>query len=598
MVAALDWRNEEWRDSRNLLYYIIKNTVEGSPDPTPLQYDLCKKMENAIYKIVFKTAKADKDDDAAERRLIVKAFRGVAKSLIASTLTIWALYWNQSLNIMIASAAEDRAVEFSTFVLKCLRELPELQWLAPGDGCRDSVKSFDVAGSPIQHAPSVKSVGILGRITGSRADIIFADDIESSKNSSTDLKRKLISESVKEFAAVRKPVSVTIFLGTPQIEESLYNTLEKERGYTAIIWPARYPDAAWMERSGSSLAPLLANALRMNPSLVGKPTDPERFNEFVLADKEAEYGRSGFDLQFMLSTALSDLTRYPLKLADFIVTTFGIEKAPLSIKWTDDRKHEVDGIPSPGLGLDRFYCGIDVSPDSARFEGGVLTVDPAGHGKDECAWTVSKLAAGLVWIHLVRGVQTGYEDATMVAICEDAKRFKVERIVVEDNFGDGMFLSLLQPHLKRIYPNCGLEPVHHVGQKEKRIIDVLEPALNQHRVVIHRDILVDDMTAREADSKDDREAYSLFHQMTRVTKERGCLLHEDRLESLAMGVNVWVEHMKSTEEAARRRASERSMEEEIQSWYERHPYQKPAVSKIGHRSTLKDYIGRNPRKKK
>ena len=49
-------------------------------------------------------------------------------------------------------------------------------------------------------------------------------------------------------------------------------------------------------------------------TIVGEPTDPARFSDFDLLEREASYGRLGFALQFMLDTRLSDAERYPLKV--------------------------------------------------------------------------------------------------------------------------------------------------------------------------------------------------------------------------------------------------------------------------------------------
>ena len=54
-------------------------------------------------------------------------------------------------------------------------------------------------------------------ITGSRSDLVVADDCESSGNTQTQLMREKLSEAIKEFEAVIKPDnSRIVFLGTPQ----------------------------------------------------------------------------------------------------------------------------------------------------------------------------------------------------------------------------------------------------------------------------------------------------------------------------------------------------------------------------------------------
>ena len=37
--------------------------------------------------------------------------------------------------------------------------------------------------------------------------------------------------------------------------------------------------------------------------------------------------------------------------------------------------------------------------------------------------------------------------------------------------------------------------------------------------------------------------YQLFYQMTRITRTKGALVHDDRLDVLAIAVNYWVEQM-------------------------------------------------------
>jgi len=116
-----------------------------------------------------------------------------------------------------------------------------LHHLRPKDNQRQSKISFDVGLAPASHAPSVKSLGISSQLTGSRADIIIADDIEVANNSATMLMREKLSEQVKEFDAILKPddTSKVLFLGTPQTFDSIYTKLQ-ERGYKSRIWPATY----------------------------------------------------------------------------------------------------------------------------------------------------------------------------------------------------------------------------------------------------------------------------------------------------------------------------------------------------------------------
>ena len=121
--------------------------------------------------------------------------------------------------------------------MKIIHDIPVLQDLIPKNDQRFSKIAFDVGPAPAAHAPSVKSLGISSQLTGSRADIIIADDIEVPNNSATQGMRDKLDEQVKEFEAIIKPLDTSriLFLGTPQCEDSIYNKL-RERGYDARIW--------------------------------------------------------------------------------------------------------------------------------------------------------------------------------------------------------------------------------------------------------------------------------------------------------------------------------------------------------------------------
>jgi len=88
--------------------------------------------------------------------------------------------------------------------------------------------------------------------------------------------------------------------------------------------------------------------------------------------------------------------------------------------------------------------------------------------------------------------------------------------------------------MARIHP-CEIEEVRHNIQKEKRIIDTLEPIMNSHRLVID-DLLIKEDFKLEPD-------HQLFRQMTRITRDKGALRHDDQIDALAIAANYWVQRM-------------------------------------------------------
>ena len=115
-------------------------------------------------------------------------------------------------------------------------------------------------------------------------------------------------------------------------------------------------------------------------------------------------------------------------------------------------------------------------------------------------------------------------------------------VLIESNFGDGMFTELIKPVLKKIYP-VSTEEVRHSKQKELRIIDTLEPVMNQHRLIIDPKVIQKDYDSVQHLPPEKAQKYMLVYQLTRITKQRGALAHDDRLDALAMGVAYWVEQM-------------------------------------------------------
>ena len=503
------------KNFKNFLYLCWK--FLKLPEPTPIQYDIADYIQTK------------------ERRLVVEAFRGVGKSWITSAYVCHQLLLNPQKNILVVSASKSRADDFSTFTQRLVNEMPILQHLIPRDDQRHSKISFDVAPAIASHSPSVKSMGITGQLTGSRADLIIADDVESANNSQTQLMRDRLSETVKEFDAIIKPdVGRIIFLGTPQTEMSLYNTLE-ERGYKTKIWTALYPDKIQTVGYGHKLSSIISDVTDKE----GKPTDPERFDDVDLMERLSSYGRSGFNLQFMLDTTMSDSNRYPLKLNDLIVASgcSTWKEAPAKIQWasgTEQLKGIDPEIPNVGLKGDYFVAPMYTSPEYAPFEGVAMSIDPAGRGEDKTAYAVLKMLHGVLYLTDVGALEGGYSDSTLEELSSIAKRNKVNYVVIESNFGDGMATALLKPVMAKIHP-CEIEEVRHNIQKEKRIIDTLEPIMNGHRLVVDEQIIKDDFKLEPN--------HQLFRQLTRITKDRGALRHDDQIDALAIAANYWVERM-------------------------------------------------------
>ena len=504
-------------DFRNALFLTWKSV--GLPEPTPVQYDMADWLQSG------------------PRRRVLMAFRGVGKSWITSAYVMHSLLLDPSRQFLVVSASKNRADEFTNFCKKLMNAVPIYQHLLPRDNQRDSAIAFDVAPAPPSHAPSVKSLGITGQLTGSRADEVILDDVEVANNSATATMRELLRERIKEVDAIIKPGGRVTFLGTPQTEESIYNTL-MERGYECRIWPALYPTEQEMSAYGGRLAPMVAD--KWSKTAAGKPTDPDRFDEDDLQERALSYGRSGFSLQFMLNTSLSDVDRYPLRLSDLIVHGGDVEQAPERIAWGGMQDTIEDDLPAVGFKGDRYHRPQSISDKFVPYTGSVLSIDPSGRGEDETGYAVVKMLNG--WMHLTAagGLRGGYTPDNLKMLAKVARDQKVNKIIIESNFGDGMFTQLLTPYLRDTWP-CTVEEVRHSTQKERRIIDTIEPVMNQHRLVVHPSVIRADYESTKGLPTEKQLAYMLFYQLTRITRDRQSLRHDDRIDALSMAVGYWAQ---------------------------------------------------------
>ncbi len=507
-------------DFRNFVFMVWQHL--NLPDPTPVQYDMAEYLQHA------------------PKRAVIEAFRGVGKSYITSAFVCWKLLLDPEVKVLVVSASKVRSDDFSTFTQRLINELPILHHLRSREGQRQSKVAFDVGPCQASHSPSVKSVGITGQLSGSRADIIVADDVEVPNNSMTQTMRDKLSEAVKEFDAVLKPGGAVVYLGTPQTEMSLYETLP-ERGYEVRIWPSRYPEEKQVIRYSNKLAPFIQDKLDRG-AVVGDPTDPLRFDAEDLLERELSYGKSGFALQFQLDTSLSDADKYPLKLSDLIIMGVDSTTAPEKPVWTRDPRNKLSDLPNVGLPGDFFYSPETKLGDWIEYHGSVLSIDPSGRGKDETGYAVVKMLNGFLYVAECGGLRGGYKNENLQTLSVIAKRNDVNLILIESNFGDGMFMELLKPVLRKVH-NVTLEEIRSSVQKEKRIIDTLEPVMNQHRLVIDPKVIEKDYKTVQDYPIESQVRYMLFHQMTRITKERGALIHDDRLDALQMAVQYWVDFM-------------------------------------------------------
>ena len=532
---------------KNFLFMAWK--AIGLPPPTPIQYDIADYMQHG------------------GDRIVIEAFRGVGKSYIASAFVIWYLLLDPTKLVQVVSASKDRSDNFTTFTQQLMFAMGDLTaHLIPRDGQRNSKIAFDVGPAPPSHAPSVYSRGIFSMLTGSRADLIIPDDVVSKQNSVTQQMRDKIALATEEFNAILKPNGRIMYLGTPQSEQDLLHELPN-KGYAVRIWPAEVPPPKVALSQGDRLAPLIQMKIEAGEP-VGTPTDPLRFDAEDLEQRRLGYGRTGYALQFLLDQSMADAERYPLKINDMIVDDLDKKVCYEKYSWANDPSLRWVDPPCPGFNGDYWFRPLSRIGEPVAYEGIIMSIDPSGRGKDETAYSVVASYGGQLFVLESGGLQGGYSPEVLAQLADIAKRNKVQKILIEENFGQGMFESLMLPVLQKSYP-CAIEPVRHHIQKEHRICDVLEPLLNAHKLIFDRKVWINDWETTKQYAPEDQRGYLLSYQLSRITRERGALRHDDRLDALAMACEFWVQAMGRDTDAVRTQADDDRVRKNVE-WFLSH----------------------------
>lgn len=519
--------------------YVWKNI--GLPSPSKIQKDIATTLQEG------------------NRRLLIEAFRGVGKTYLTGAYATWRLLRNPNEKVLIVSASGPHATSISTFIHKLLHELPVLEHLKPRSDQRNSVMAFDVNGCKITVQPSVKCLGINSQLQGNRASLLIADDIETSINSATETMRAKIIQQVNEFDSILQTDSSAsiVGLGTPQTGDSIYKRFV-DKGFLVRIWTSRVPEKP--EIYEGRLAPYIENMIAYGAK-VGDVTDT-RFTHQDLLEREASVGRSYFKLQYQLDTSLSDANRFPLKQEDLIVMDIDRDKAPITLSYSSSRSHIVD-LPNLGFTGDTLHLPQYINEVYSSYQFTVMSIDPSGRGQDEMGYAIIKYLNGRLFLVECNGLIGGYNEDNLFKLAYLAKEYDVNTMVIESNFGDGMFEQLIRPILGKIHP-CSIEEVKHSKQKELRIIDTLEPILNQHKLVVDKGLLKRDIT--RALEEENRLVYSFIYQLTHISKARGSLRHDDRLDALAIACSFVTETMGVDSEQMANDYKQEQFDKKLEEW--------------------------------
>tara|TARA_R100000664_G_C2753054_1_gene140433 strand:+ start:172 stop:1842 length:1671 start_codon:yes stop_codon:yes gene_type:complete len=514
---------EMLEDFRNHLWACFKYL--GLGEPTPAQYAMAERLQSFA-------------DD-----MQLQAGRGFGKSVITACLASWFLLRDPNCTIMVVSATGNKATEFISMTRRILDLVPYCEHLKPGDNTTDNAFAFNVeARTKVGQDKSCFARGISSQITGSHADYVIGDDIEIEGNCETANAREKLLNKVSEFEQIRNVGGRVIFLGTPQIKDSIYNQLKS--GYKVTKFPAVMPDKDNITETEDVDEWVLG--LNLDP---GQATQPERFPDEVLMERMAKIGPKLFALHYKLDTSLADFEKYPLRLSDLIVIDVHPDTCPEKIVWANSKP--MKGIPAFGLSGDVVFEPMWVSDTYTDYVSRVMYIDPSGRGEDETAVCVASFANGYIFIHELIGYPGGYEKGVLKKISRLAYDYDVKHIRVESNFGDAMYCQLLLPVVMEVCGRVAVEDYRVTGRKEARIIEALEPVMSSHRLVFDRRAICQEETQK---------------QITRIFDKKGALPKDDRVDVLAAAVSHWEDMLATDVDVIIARNHQSERESIVKTW--------------------------------
>jgi hypothetical protein len=321
------------------------------------------------------------------------------------------------------------------------------------------------------------------------------------------------------------------------------------------------------------LAPSLLAELRDNPELAtsghkgrGAVTDT-RFSEEFLLKREKLLGKAQYQLQFQLNPHLQDLDAYPLRLEDLIVMDCNPEVTPTELTPGTAREHRLDTLPCVGHTGDYFHGPAKVGDAMSPYSTKVMAVDPSGtKGKDETAFAIVAAGAGCAHLLDFGGRSDGTSKATMEMLAKAARRWRVNEILIESNFGGGTWTELFRSTLRRIYP-CTITEVRAKGSKEQRICDTLEPIVQARKLVVDRRAIESEFKRATSAGRPERaKAKMMMHQIAHIKRQKHALEHDDRVDALEMACAHLRQHIGMDQDVLAERARDEAFERSLESF--------------------------------
>lgn len=437
---------------------------------------------------------------------VFRAHRGFSKSTLLAIYNAWRYYTDPTYRILHQSEADPTAYKTSRDTQTVLKNHPLTRGMFRGGGVRE----WWVEGSIDPRNANMSAIGILSNVTSARADECQNDDVEVPRNIQTPEAREKLRARLDEQTHILVPGGRTLYVGTPHTHDSLYDEQEAMGADCLTIRMFEHEHR-------------IENATRAAYEL---PFVPEFvfygiFKMAKLLQEGRDYKLQGRRLVFAAAPGgLVDCyagvawperfdgaellkRRRKTRTINAWDSQYQLHSKPVHETRLDPRRLKVYNVEPRFVVQNRVLtCWLG----EVQIVGMTLRWDPSsGKAHTDKSAVVLDLQdrAGRHYWHRVTALEgeiavtdkTGKKitEGQVLQLVELIRAFKVPRTTIETN-GIGKYApAFLKMALKQQGVSCGVKEIDAVANKEKRILEALEPLIQAGMLWVHQSVVEGDL---------------------------------------------------------------------------------------------------------
>jgi hypothetical protein len=433
---------------------------------------------------------------------VLRVFRGGAKSTILGIYNAWRFYADPAYRILHQSESDGTAYKTSRDTMNVLQRHP----LTPGLFKEGGVESWWVHGANDPRNASMYSRGILSNVTSARCDEAQNDDIEVPKNIRTPEAREQLEYRLGEQTFILVPGGRQLFIGTPHTHDSIYDKMEA-MGANCLTIPLferehRIEDAKQATFTLPFAPEYVFRGIGARARLLEKGKDYRldgRRLVFAAAPGGLVDCYAGCAWPDRFSRKDLEARRRKTKTVNYWDSQYQLHSRPVhQIRLDPERITPYDVEPRivTANGSCQMWLGnVQIVTMALRWDpsSGKPTSDVSGVVLD------LQDATGRHYWHRVLGLtgdiaETSADGKTVtggqvVQLCDLVERFQVPRVTIETNGIGGFAASFLRMARKQRRLACGISEEQAIANKNRRILEALEPLLTSGMLWAHVDVL-------------------------------------------------------------------------------------------------------------